>query len=150
MKKIVKTIVAVGGFVVFYMSLHAQTYFRGEQAIIQPLQVMIENYTAITLEKEIAADPNGNRFDKSNVYTYLQIIHDDAGKDYHVLFQTNFPGKILFLAYSNNLSAIFNNREKPLNVFVNCIKQVNDHVSAIQNVDAAIKCIIDRLHYCSN
>ncbi len=150
MKKRMKEIAALGVFMILTVSVHAQNYSRGEQTVIQPLQVMIENYTIITLGKEIANDPNANRFDKSNLYTYLQLIRDNTGKDYQVLFQTNFAGKLLLLAYGNNLSAIINNTEKPQNVFVNCVKQVNDHLSSIQNAEAAIKCIIDRLNYCSN
>ncbi|MEO6668939.1 MAG: hypothetical protein ABIN36_05655 [Ferruginibacter sp.] len=148
MKKWSKIIVAVI-FMAISSPLHAQNYFRGEQTVIQPLQVMIDNYTAINLVKDVANDPNANRFDKYNPYTFLQLIYDSYRKDYQVLFQTNFSGKILFLAYSNNLSAIFNNREKPFNVFANCIRDVNDHLSPVQNMEAAIKCIIDRLNYCS-
>jgi hypothetical protein len=150
MKKWSKAMLAIVFFMGIIFPLCAQNYFRGEQTVVQPLQLMIDNYTPITLGKEIANEPNGNRFDKSNPYTYIQLIRDSYGKDYQVLFQSNFSGKILFLAYSNNLSAIFNNKEKPLNVFVNCIRNVNDHVSPVQNIEAAIKCIIDRLNYCSD
>ena len=130
--------------------VNAQAYFRGEQTTIQPMQVILENYTAITLSKEVADDINKNRFDKYNIYTYIQSIYDSEGKNYHILFQTSFLGKILFLSYSNNLSPLFSGRDKPLNVFMNCISHVNDHLSSFQVSDAAVNCIIERLNYFSN
>lgn len=150
MRTIVLKMCIVLFFLMYNSTANAQLYSRGEQTTILPSQVMIENYTAIVLGKEISAIPGGNRFDKSNLYTYLQLIHDDGGRDYQVLFQVSFQGKILFLAYSNNLAGIFNKADKPMNVFVNCIKTVNDHLSQIQNTEAAIRCIIERLNYCSN
>lgn len=128
---------------------YAQSFSRGEQTVIQPMQVLMENYTIISLriENEHAAD--GNRFDRTNPYTYLQLLYDESGKGYQIIFQVSFSGKILLLAYSNNLSALFNKMDKPLNIFSNCIRTVNSHVSPVQNIDAAILCIIDRLNYCS-
>ena len=150
MKLRLKKIAAIAVLLMMSSLLHAQNYFRGEQTVIQPLQVMVENYTTIPLAKEITDEANLNRFDKFNAYTYLQIIRNSQGNDYHILFQTSFSGKVLFLAYSNNTGAIFTNPQKPLNVFVNCVKHVNDHLSALQNVEAAVKCIVERLNYCSN
>lgn len=131
------------------ISLPAQSFSLGQNLIIQTVQVMPENYTTIILQKEIDTEPFFNRFDKSNPYTYLQLIHDINGRDSHILYQTNFLGSILFLAYSNNLSVYFNGRDKPLNVFVNCIRQSNEHISAVQNATAAISCIMQRLEFCS-
>ena len=150
MKLRLKKAAAVVILLMLSSPLRAQNYFRGEQTVIQPLQVIIENYTVISLAKEITDEGNLNRFDKYNAYTYIQIIRNNLGNDCHILFQTSFSGKVLFLAYSNNLGGIFNNKDKPLNVFVNCIKHVNDHLSALQNVEAAVKCIVERLNYCSN
>ncbi len=130
--------------------LFAQNFSRGMNLVIEPAQVISDNYICIILQKEIDAEPFFNRFDKSNPYTYLQLIHDKNGKDSHILYQTNFSGSILFLAYSNNLSIYFNGRDKPLNVFMNCIRECNAHISAVQNAAAAISCIMQRLEFCSN
>lgn len=149
MKRIIKLLLFP--FCIFcFNDAHAQTYFRAEQTVTQPLQVIIENYTVVMLGKQIASETYANQFDKKNPYTYIQIIRDQLGSNYHILYQTNFTGKILFLAYSNNLSALINNADKPQNVFVNCIKRVNEYLSAVQNVEAAVNCMIDRLNYVAN
>lgn len=131
------------------ISVYAQSFSLGQNLIIQPTQVITDNYTVVVLQKEIDTEPFFNRFDKSNPYTYLQLINDINGRDSHILYQTNFLGSILFLAYSNNLSVYFNARERPLNVFQNCIRQSNGHISAVQNVTATINCILQRLEFCS-
>ena len=128
----------------------AQPYSRAEQTVLQPLQVLTENFTMIPVAGESAVDVVTNHFDKFNPYTYLQLIRDNEDKNYQVLFQTNFAGRILFLALNNSLAAQFNNPNKPLNVFVMCIRQINNHLSAVQNADAAVSCIIERLNYVAN
>ena len=150
MKKTMKAMLVPVCLLIIITGTQAQTYFRGLQTIVQPSQVIIDNYTGIVLGKRAGNEPGLNQFDRSNPYSYLQVVSDNGGKDYHILFQTNFSGKILFLAYSNNLSPVFNNAGKSMNVFLNCIRQVNDFVSPVQNAETAINCIIERLNYCSN
>ena len=95
------------------LQLFAQQYSTTELSIIKPSQVILENYTRVNLSNETIDDPMVNIFDLHNPYTYLQMITDAAGNGYHIILQTNFFGKILFLCYSNNLSAVFNKKEKP-------------------------------------
>jgi hypothetical protein len=131
-----------------YGTVTAQQFFNGEISTIKPSQVIIENYITVNLSKEIIDDLMANRFDPNNPYTYLQVINDATTNHYHVLFQTNFSGKILFLSYSNNLSALFNKNNKPMFLFVRCLKDMNNHLSSVQIMDAAIKCVVERLNYC--
>ena len=131
-------------------NIYAQQFSTGELATIKPSQVIIENYSPVKLSKEIIDDVMANRFDINNPYTYLQIVNDAAFNRYHILFQTGFTGKILFLSYSNNLSALFNKKNKPIFLFTHCLKEINDHISSIQVVDAVVTCILDRLNYCSD
>ena len=147
MKKIIRSLLIL--FVVFGINfkLPAQQFNTGELSVVKTSQVITENYTAINLSKEIIDDVNANRFDLSNVYTYLQIVNDLSGNKYHILYQTNFNGKILYLSYSNNLSAIFTKREKPMFLFIRCLKNINNHISSVQVMNDAIGCIIDRLNY---
>lgn len=137
----------------FYMivtgKLFAQQYNSAELSIIKPSQLIIENYTRINLANEVMDDAMVNRFDSNNPYTYLQLINDAAGNNYHIILQTNFMGKILFLCYSNNLSAVFNKKSKPMFLFQHCLKEINNHLSSVQVINAAIKCIVDRLNYCT-
>ena len=127
----------------------AQQFNAAEISTIKPLQVIIENYTRVDLSNDVIDDAMANTFNINNPYTYLQMVNDAAGKSYHILLQTNFMGKILFLAYSNNLSAVFNKKDRPRFLFIHCLKEINNHLSSIQITDDAIKCIIERLNYCS-
>jgi len=132
-----------------FCRISAQKFSVTEISTIKPSQVIIENYTIITVDNGTADDNKVNRFDGNNPYTYLQMITDDAGNNYHILLQTSLSGKILFLGYSNNLSAVFNKPDKPKFVFQHCLKEINKHITSIQITALAIKCIIERLNYCS-
>ncbi len=128
--------------------IYAQQFSNGELSVIKPSQVIIQHYIQVTLSKEIIDDVKANRFDPNNPYTYLQVVNDDSFNRYHILFQTNFFGKILFLSYSNNLSELFNKKDKPMNLFVKCLREINNHISSVQTMEAAVNCIAERLNYC--
>ena len=130
--------------------IYAQQFSTGELSTIRPSQVIIENYSPVNLSKEIIDDPAANRFDINNPYTYLQIVHDAVFNRYHILLQTGFTGKILFLSYSNNLSDLFNKKSKPMFLFNHCLKEINDHISSIQIMNATVQCMLERLNYCSD
>lgn len=130
------------------LTISAQQFTAGEQVIIKTSQVIIENYVIVKLSKEIIDEPMANRFDVSNPYTYLQVVIDAFGKKSHILYQTNFSGKIIFLCYSNNVSGLFNKKNKPMFLFTRCLNAVNKNISPVQITDAVIGCMIDRLNYC--
>ncbi len=130
------------------LTISAQQFTAGEQVVIKTSQVIIENYVIVKLSKEIIDEPMANRFDVSNPYTYLQVVIDAFGKKSHILYQTNFSGKIIFLCYSNNISGLFNKKNKPMFLFTRCLNAVNDNISPVQITEAVIGCIIDRLNYC--
>lgn len=129
-------------------NITAQQFTIRELSTIKPSQVIIENYTIVNLSKEIIDNNMANRFDINNPYTYLQIVSDEKGNSYHILIQTSFEGKVLFLSYSNNLSALFNKTDKPMFLFTRCLKEINSQLSSPRIMDAAIKCIVTRLNYC--
>jgi hypothetical protein len=146
-----KIVLLINFFLLFDIShTNAQQFNTADQSIIKPSQVIIDNYTVINLSKEIIDNSMANRFDLNNPYTYLQIVKDENSNSYHILFQTSFEGKILFLSYSNNLSALFNKKEKPMFLFTRCLKEINNQLSSIQVINAAVKCIVERLNYCSD
>lgn len=136
-------------FLLMINKIQAQQYSSTELSTIKPIQLLIENYTRIILSKEMIDDGMANQFDINNPYTYIQLLSDATGNIYHIIYQTNFSGKIMFLAYSNNLSRLFNKPDKPMFLFQHCLKEVNNHLSPVQVTTAAIKCLIDRLNYCA-
>ena len=127
----------------------AQTFNKANQMSIFPSQVLIENYTIVPLSQDNPGPPPENLFDIKNPYTFLQVISDKNGREYHILYQTDFFGKILFLAYSNNLSPVFNNKEKPFFGWQLCIRKLNQSIFSLQNSDVAVNCMLERLNYCA-
>lgn len=127
----------------------SQTFNKGSFSIISTSQIIFGNYFVINLQPEMIADPKANRFDINNTDTHLQVLIDNNGKKYHILLQTNFMGKVTFLSISNNLSVIFNKKEKPMFIFANCIQDLNTYISSSQNIETALNCVIARLEYCS-
>lgn len=134
---------------VMHAGSFAQQFTEAGLSTIKPSQIIIENYTVVILSKEIIDDPMANRFDPGNPYTYLQLIDDGSANKFHILYQTNFLGKIIYLGYSNNLSGIFNKEKKPMFLFVRCLRGINNHLSSAQIAAEAVKCIIERLNYCA-
>jgi hypothetical protein len=139
----------ISSVLLFYSALsQSQVFNRGSFSIISTAQVIPESYSTIALQPELVADPKANLFDINNSDTHLQVLIDNAGKKYHILVQTNFMGRVTFLSISNNLTAIFNKKDKPALGFEDCIRDLNREISPRQNIDAAINCIIGRLEYC--
>ncbi len=128
---------------------YAQTFSKGNLSGISTGQIIQENYLTIRLNPEQVADPKANLFDISNADTHLQVLIDNSGRKYHILLQTNFAGRVTFLSVSNNLAALFNKKDKPMFIFDNCIQDLNTAILQKQNMETAIKCIIERLEYCS-
>jgi hypothetical protein len=128
---------------------NSQSFNKGHLSIVPTVQIIPENYFIIKLPPEMIADSKANYFDINNTDTHLQILTDNKGKKYHILLQTNFMGRVTFLSISNNLSAIFNKKEKPMFIFENCIQDLNTYISPGQNIEAALNCVIGRLEYCS-
>ena len=126
----------------------AQKFFKAELSVVQPGLLIMDNFSQVALSESNVSEDGLNRFDKKNVYTYIQRIGNDELVNYQVLYQTSFTGKLLYLSCSNNLFLVFNNPAKPMNVFVNCMKKIAAEFSGSQQVEAAIACIIDRLNYC--
>ncbi len=133
----------------FSLFVKSQTFNKASLSIISTAQIITENYFVIKLQSEMVSDPKANQFDINNADTRLQILIDNTGKKYHILLQTNFMGKVTFLSISNNLSTLFNKKERPMFVFENCIQDLNTSISQNQNIETALSCVIGRLEYCS-
>jgi hypothetical protein len=128
---------------------HAQAFNRGSLSAISTNQVIPENYSSVRLDPEQVADPKANIFDISNADTHLQVLIDNAGRKYHILLQTNFTGRVTFLSISNNLATTFSKKDKPMLMFNDCIQDLNTSIIQKQNIEIVIKCVIERLEYCS-
>ena len=145
-----KTILFILSLCLLLFRANAQSYNKGEQTLVAASQLIIENYSTIQLGSPVMQDEKANRFDANNVATYLQILTDNNGRKYHILLQLNVMGKLSFLSISNNLAMLFNKREKPMFGFNHCANELNSFMSARQNIEAAVNCVVARLEYCAN
>jgi len=130
-------------------SATAQYFNKAQQYSISPTHLLIENYTSVGLSSDDTKALHFNEFDITNPYTFIQAITDNAGQVYHIIYQTDFVGKLFFLGYSNNLSSIFNNPEKPKMRLLNCLKNTKDDLNTSESATIAIDCLLERLNYCS-
>lgn len=133
----------------FNKSATAQYYYKAQQYNITPSQILIENYTSVGLSSDDTKALHFNEFDITNPYTFIQAITDNAGQMYHIIYQTDFVGKLFFLGYSNNLSSIFNNPEKPVMRLLYFLKNIKENLNTSESSTIAINCMIERLNYCS-
>ena len=132
----------------FVGNLFGQEFQRGESMVVQPLQIIPEQFTMIRLPEEVVTGNGANRYDNGNLYTYMELLFDGRQKTYQVIYQTDFMGKILFLAISNNLTSVFMRKDKPMFLFQSCIKELNRLLSPVQITEKAMQCVIERLNYC--
>ena len=139
-------IIMICFLLLFSKIAQSQAYTKGSQVIVNPAQVLPYHYQMIPLQEHGAPLSGLNQFDNSNLYTYLQLILDKAGTAYHVLYQTNFTGKILYLAYGNELLQVFEKKQRFSPAFRNCINILNTYWMASQNIEAAINCFLNRLN----
>ena len=136
-------------FFLLLLSFNCVTGFSQPFEKQQPIsavasQIIINNYTAVSLE----AGKKSVAFNLSDIYTYIQPVNDKAGNVYHILYQTDFFGKLIYIALSNNLNEIFNCEKKSLIGFYACIKNADKLSFSTENIDAIINCILTRINYC--
>ncbi len=128
--------------------IYAQSFSKTHHSPVQTCNVILDNYTSLVLKAYNKSLSNINHFDPGNPYTFIQTIQDENDKTYQILYQTDFGGNVLFLAYSNNLEDIFNRTEKPLFRFLSCIGNVNASDFSTENIEKSVNCIVERLNYC--
>jgi hypothetical protein len=127
----------------------AQIFFRSDNTSVDPRQVIAENYSVIRLPDAGNEETKLNIFNRDNPFTWLQFIADERQKTYHIIYQTSFTGRLLYLGISNNLLALFSKKEKPMFVFNDCLEKIRDELMSERIREKAIDCILERLAYCS-
>ena len=131
-------------FLCFFIgySAYSQRLELQELKTISANQVLTSSYTKI----ELCNVFQNNLFDIKNPYSYLQILNDENGTIYHLLYQTDFSGLINHISISNNLTEKFNCR--PISYFCSCIKKINQrHFDSVKTT-AIIDCIMSQLNLC--
>jgi hypothetical protein len=132
-----------------FRDIAAQQFYRTGQISIDPAQVIIENYFQVSLPIAKTERSGRDQFDRRNPYTGIFMISDDKKKNYHILYQTDFLGRLSYLALSVNLLSVFNRKEKPMAPFNKCLMYDNEYFTSIQVTETMVKCILERLAFCA-
>ena len=140
-------------FILFFLSLtisnsFAQGFFKGNSVNVNPSMVIIEEYTTIDLPENNHKFLLQKGFDYKNDATFILPITDENSKVFHVLYQTDFSGKLIYLAVSNNLLEWFLCEKKPMMSFDLCVKKMDCAFFPEKCIDEVIECVIQRLRAC--
>jgi hypothetical protein len=65
---------------------------------IEPITIITSNYVSMP----DCSMSNKKVFDFNNPYTYLQLMVDESGNSYQMLYQTNITDALEYLSLSNN------------------------------------------------
>ncbi len=129
--------------------LKAQGFLKGLPINIPPEVIIIENYTAVGSHSNNTLFPTKKEFDYHNKETYLLPVTKEASTIFHILYQTDFSGKITFIGLSNNLLEWFLCEKKPIMSFDFCVKAIDADRFPNQYINEFIDCIMQRIQNCN-
>jgi hypothetical protein len=122
----------------------AQYYYKTERYPIAPAQVLLDQYHPFSLNETPATSENLPSFDVQNPYTYLQVIADDNGKKYHLLMQSDFFGKLLYVAYSENMNGLFKKERGDVLRVSHCM--IKKKQESAESMEAIVDCILETIN----
>jgi hypothetical protein len=139
--------------ILFFLNLtvsnpYAQSIFKGITVNISPSIIIMEEYTTLDLHENNHKFLLQKSFDYKNDATFILPLTDENSKVFHVLYQTDFSGKLIYLAVSNNLLKWFVCEEKPMFSFDLCIKKMDCTFFPEKCIDEVIECVMQRLRAC--
>lgn len=147
MRKMMFAVVIITFLICITRFSNAQTFSKAGKLRIDPLQVIPENYSVIRIKEFPEMGVKMNVFSRDNPHTVLQLIADEKMRVYHILYQTTFTGKPVYIGCSNNLYALFSRKEKPMHLFNNCMEALQEEISSVRIMEKSIDCILERLAY---
>lgn len=122
----------------------AQFYYKTERYPIAPAQVLLDQYQPLSLKETLSASEDLPFFDVRNSYTYIQVISDDNGKKYHLLLQSDFFGKIQYVACSQNMNGLFKKERGDLLRLSHCMeKKKQDPTDSMETI---VDCILETIN----
>lgn len=113
--------------IVISIRMNAQQLELTSLKRIDPSTIISSNYKSI-LECRMS---KYKIFDNNNPYTYVQLMVDENGKIYQILYQTDIADKLVYLSISNNFKCDCFEVNK--NEFCNCVKKSHEEsISSLQ------------------
>jgi hypothetical protein len=109
---------------------------------IDPSIIISSNYKSIP-ECSISKD---KIFDNNNPYTYLQLMVDENGNMYQILYQTDITDALVYLSISNN--ANYQCFEVKKNEYCSCVRKSNEESFPSLQTSSILDCAIRILKRC--
>jgi histidinol phosphatase-like enzyme len=132
-------------FFLLIAKAYGQRFAKTNETITPPGNIIISNYFPIEWS---SIEPVKSLFDINNNYTYMVIVSDKQDGIYHILYQTDFSGNIIYIGLSNNLTDFFYCTNHPMTGLFSCVKKNDGMFLPAEISEKIISCIISRLNCC--
>ncbi len=109
---------------------------------IDPITIIGSNYVSMP----DCSISNKKLFDFNNPYTYLQLMIDESGNSYQILYQTNMTDALDYLSLSNNANYQCFTVKK--NEYCSCVKKSQEETFSSLQTSATLDCVVRILSRC--
>lgn len=109
---------------------------------IDPSTIIASNY----INTPNCTISNSKLFDSNNPYTYLQLLLDENGIVYQLLYQTNFIDELEHLSISNNANHQCLTIKK--NEYCSCVKKLQVETFPSLQTSGTLDCVVQILKRC--
>ena len=110
---------------------------------IEPITIITSNYVSMP----DCSMSNKNVFDFNNPYTYLQLMVDESGNSYQMLYQTNITDALEYLSLSNN--ANYQCFAVKKNEYCSCVNKSHEETFSSLQTSATLDCAVRILRRCA-
>jgi len=128
--------------IVISIKMNAQKLELTALKRIDPTIIIISNYKSIP---ECSMSKN-KKFNNSNPYTYLQLMVDENGEMYQILYQTDIADSLVYLAISNN--AKYECFEVKKNEYCSCVRKSHEESFPSLQTSSTLDCVVRILRRC--
>ena len=110
---------------------------------IDPITIITSNY----VNMPDCSMSNKKVFDFNNPYTYLQLMVDESGNTYQMLYQTNITEGLEYLSLSNN--ANYQCFAVKKNEYCSCVNKSHEETFSSLQTSATLDCAVRILRRCT-
>ena len=110
---------------------------------IEPITIITSNYVSMP----DCSMSNKKVFDFNNPYTYLQLMVDESGNSYQMLYQTNITDALEYLSLSNNGNYQCFAVKK--NEYCSCVNKSHEETFSSLQTSATLDCAVRILRRCA-
>jgi len=125
------------------IKMNAQKFELTALKRIDPSTIIASNYKSIP---ECSMSKN-KIFDNNNPYTYLQLMADENGEMYQILYQTDIADALVYLSISNN--AKYECFEIKKNEYCSCVNKLHEESFPSLQTSATLDCVVRILRRCA-